>query len=257
MKKTTLILAFALVAIFAWAGNKTECTMKVQGNATMKEVKGAKQNREQKSTERDEALYMIYDINYFCKKLTNDIKAFEAADSLNQIVWKHRDNLNKLSEATLEQFLSKMVSMDNFLQADMTAMNTATWKDSTCKEVVANANQCIYIKNVITKLYEDIFWKKQRVFDAYFVVAEYCKEPAETASEAVKRLLDTPDVCSYIGKQHTYYIGMMKGSLEMLEKINSKSKKLMCVTDEELYEKFASDQTDQYNFHYKVESFAE
>lgn len=247
MKKITLFLTFALVAIFAWAGNTTD-----------KEVKSVKQNCEQESTERNEALRLIHDIDYYCKKLAANIKAIETSDSLSQIVWKHRNKLNKLSEDTLEEFINKMISMGEFLPADITAKNTATWKDSTCKEVAATANPCIYVQNVVKKIYEDIYWKKQRVFDELMAVVVYCKDPADTPAEAVKRLLDTPEVRSYIGKQHLYNIGMLKGTLEMLTKINSKNKKLMRVTDEELLEMFASDhQTEEYDFHYKVEDFAD
>lgn len=240
MKKTILILALAFAVNFAWAGNKSGRATKVQGNV-----------------ERSEALWMINDINDFCDQLTDDVKAFEEADSLSQIVWKHRDSLDKLSEETLEAFMGKLMSMDSFIPANLTATNTVAWKDAACKKVAANTKQYISFKNGVIKIYEDIFWKKQRMFDTFLTIVEYGKTPAKTPAEMVKRMLDTPEICSFIGKQHVFYINTMKGTLALFEKLNSENKKLMNVTDKELLEMFGNDHTESYSFQYNVKNIIE
>lgn len=235
MKKTTLLLLFSLVAIFAWAGN----------------------NREQKSTERNQALWMIDNINDLCSHLANDIKTYEAADSLNEVVWEHRDNLDKLSKENLEQFVNKLISIKFFPTANLTATNPASWKDTACKEVAVNTNLYIFIQNTITKIYDDIYWKKQRIFDTFITITEYSKEPAETNTETVKRLLDTPEVRSFIGKQNIFYINALKVCLEVLKKLNSKNKELMQVTDDELSKMFDSIQTVEFSYPNDIESIIE
>lgn len=204
-------------------------------------IASPKKHREQGVKERNEALWMINNINNFCKKLTEDIKTLEAADSLNDIVWKQRDSLDKLSKDTLELFIGKLVSVEWYAPDNIAVINTAMWTDNACKQVVANANKYNSIKQFVIKTYDDILWKKQRMFDMLLTITEYSKAPAETSVETVKRMLESSETCSFIGKQHLYYINLLKGALEVLKKMNSKNKELMKVTDGELSEMFADD----------------
>lgn len=201
----------------------------------------SKQNREQEQAERNETLWMVNDINNFCKTLTANIKTLEAEDSLNDIVWEHRDSLDKLSKDTLELFLSKFVSSGWYAPVNMVSMNTATWKDAACKQVAVNVHKCNSIKQAVVKTYDDILWKKQRILDLFLTVSGYSKNPADTPAEIVERMLDSPETCSFIGKQHVYYINALKAFLEMLEKTNSKNKEVLLVTDEDLTKMFGND----------------
>lgn len=253
MKKTTLILSFVLATIFAWADNKTESLTEMRTNATATEVKETKQQGKQAPTKQRDVLRVINEIDNFCKNLASDIKELEAADSLNEFVWKHRDSLDNLPKDTLKLFLNSLrsVRLASYPPINIHAVNTDTWKDIVSEEVAEYADDYFVCKIVLTKMY-DAFWeKKQRINDVYYAEVEYSKDKVETAAEEVRRMLASPEVRSLFGQQ-PMFCAIMKAARSSLRSMNASNKNLMRVTDKELSEMFGDEQTADGGLSFRV-----
>ena len=253
MKKTTLILTFVLAATIAWADNKAECLTRVQANAAAKGTTSFKQQGKKEKTERKDVLRVINEIDCFCKNLASDIKVLEAADSLNEFVWEHRDSLDNLPKDTLKLFLDNLrsIQLTSYPPISIHTVNTDAWKDIVSKEVVEYAEYYFAYKIVLTKMY-DAFWeKKQRINDIYCAEVEYSQDKVETTAEEVKRMLASPEVRSLFGQQ-PMFCAVMKGTRSSMKSMNASNKNLMQVTDKDLSEMFGNEQTADGGISFRV-----
>lgn len=241
MKKTTLILTFVLAATIAWADNKGESLTKAQVKEEAKETTSFKQQSKKEKTERKDVLRVIREIDCLCENLASDIKVFEAADSLNEFIWDHRDSLDNLSKDTLELFLSNLNSIEltSYPPVNLYGMTTDTWKDIVNKDVAESVEYFLTTKIILTKMY-DAFWeKKERVSDIFYAEVMYSKDKVETTAEAVKRMLDSPEVRSIFRKQ-SILCAIMKSTRSSFMSMNENNKNLMQVTDKDLSEMFGN-----------------
>ncbi len=211
-----------------------------------------KKQSKPKPTKQEDVLQVIYEIDNQCEKLDADIKAIEAADSLNEFVWDHRDSLDSMSKDTLELFLSNLISLqlDSYPPENAPTVNTDTWKGIVSEEVVDCVNIYLAYKITIKKMYDDYWEKKQRIADTFYAEVEYSKDEVETPAEAVKKMLDSPEIRSLFGKQ-PIFCSILKAVRSTLKSMNTSNKNLMQVTDKELSEMFSNKHTGLGGISYK------
>lgn len=202
------------------------------------------QQSKKEKAERKDVLRTIYEIDNFCKKLASDIKVLEAADSLNEFVWEHRDSLNYLSEDTLDLFVSNLASTQiHFPLTNEHATNTDAWKDIVNEEVVKYVEAYFDFKAALLKLYNAFWEKKLRILDVCFAELKYSPNEPKTSAEKAKRMLASPEVRSSFGTLPIFY-GMMKATRSTLKSMNTSNKNLLQVTDKDLSEMFGKEKED-------------
>lgn len=202
------------------------------------------QDCEQKRMERKEALWVIYDIDGFCKVLETDIKSFEAATALNGYVWKHKDSIDQMSKDTLNRFVSNLISVayldfDNTVENIFTT-NIDTWKNIGNQDFVSLAGYCFSLKKEMREMYSQLTKRESQIYSTLRVIDRYSYDHAQSKQEFVERILQSEDVRMFFGELERF-VDMMKVTLATMEEKNAKNKELMHVTDEELAKCFGDD----------------
>ena len=202
------------------------------------------QNCEQRRMERKEALWVIYDIDGFCKVLETDIKNFESANSLNEYVWEHRDSIDQIPNDSLNRFVGNLSSVayldyDNTVE-NIFASNIDTWKNIGNQDFISLAGYCFSLKKEMREMYSQITKKEYRLYSTLRVIDHYSYDHAQSKHEFIERILQSEEVQHFFGDVDRF-IDIMKITLAAMKEKNAKNKELMHVTDEELAKYFGDD----------------
>lgn len=194
--------------------------------------------REQRATERTAALMVIHNLERFCDELEGTVKTLQAVDSVNMKVLDAKDQLETVPEDTLEMFVRGIFSF-HYATNDETAetifsSNIEIWKSIGNSEFIELAGQCFSAKRLMVKFQERLETEKNTLTDMFLKTVVYADKPAESAPEVAATVLRSATFCSFITKQHEFYLQGMQEGLKVLRKQTDDCKRLMNVTDEEL-----------------------
>jgi hypothetical protein len=211
------------------------------------------ENREKKATERTAALMVIHNLDVFCDDLEETTKDLQAVDSINMKVLAAKDRLETVPEDTLELFVGNFFSFQ-FSPNDQTAetifsSNIETWKSIDNSEFIELAGQCFSAKRFLVKFQERLEAEKNDLTDMFMKTVVYADKPTKSVPEIAASMLHSAAFCSFIKKQHDFYLQGMQQGLKVLLKQTDNCKRLMDVTDEELQLFGYNDETQESQRH--------
>ena len=194
--------------------------------------------REQQATERTAALMVIHNLDGFCDDLDEALKDLQAADSINIKVLAAKDRLEAVSEDTLELFVRGIFTF-RYDISDQTAetifsSNIETWKSIGSSAFIELAGMCFSQKRLLVKFNDGLEAEKNALVDMFLKTIIHADKPVESVPEIAATVLRSPTFCSFITKQHEFYLRGMQEGLKLLRKQTDNCKRLMDVTDEEL-----------------------
>ena len=194
--------------------------------------------REKQDMERTAALMVIHNLDSFCEELDETVKVLQPIDSICTKVLDAKDRLETVPEDTLQLFVSGFLS-HFFYTYDQTAetifsSNIETWKSIDNRAFIELAGNCFSGKRLIVKFQERLEAEKNDMTDLFLKTTVFADKPAESVHEKAATILRSATFCSFIKKQHSFYLPSLKQGLNLLRKNTDKCKQMMSVTDEEL-----------------------
>ena len=196
------------------------------------------EHREKQETERTAALMVIHNLDSFCEELDETVKDLQPIDSICTKVLAAKGRLETISEDTLQMFVSSFLT-HHFYTHDQTAenifsSNIETWKSIDNREFIELAGNCFSGKQVIVKLQDRLEAEKNELTDLYLKTIVYADKPVESVQEKAALILSSATFCTYIEKQHSFYLNGLRLGVKLLHEQTNKCKQMMNVTDEEL-----------------------
>lgn len=205
------------------------------------------ERREQKQMERKEALWVIYDIDEFCKGVGKDLELYKKINSVNMLVWANRKNLDQLPADTLNFFLDNLyttyfLSRDNTVENIFTT-NIDTWKNIDNQNFVRLAGYCFSVKKEL----REVFWQLNKEYYnlncKVVLMYSYSFYQFKSTYEFIEQVIKSEEFRSLIGKLE-YIVSASEQMVADMEEANAKNKKLMHVTDEDLSKMFGNIESD-------------
>jgi hypothetical protein len=194
--------------------------------------------REKQETERTAALMVIHNLNNFIEGLDETVSYLQATDSINMRVMDAKDRLNTVSEDTLQMFVSGILNQ-HFSTHDETAetifsSNIETWKSIDNREFIELAGDCFSAKRLMIKFQERLEAEKYDLTDLFLKTVYFADRQGVSTQESAAMILRSATYCSYIKRQHDFYLKGLEQGLHVLREQTGKCKRLMNVTDDEL-----------------------
>lgn len=203
--------------------------------------------REKQEMERTAALMVIHNLDSFCEELDETVKGLQPIDSICAKVLDAKDRLETVPEDTLQLFVNSFLS-HFFNTYDQTAetifsSNIETWKSIDNREFIELVGNCFSGKRLIVKFQERLQAEKNDMTDLFLKTIVFADKPAESVHEKAAAILRSATFCTFIKKQHSFYLPSLKLGLNILREKTDKCKQMMNVTDEELQQFDGNDVT--------------
>jgi hypothetical protein len=196
--------------------------------------------RERQEMERTAALMVIHNLDSFCEDLDEAVKDLQPIDSICFKVLGAKDRLETIPEDTLDMFVNSFLS-HSFNTHDQTtetifSSNIETWKSIDNREFIDLAGNCFSAKKLMVKFQERLEEEKNDLTDLFLKTIAFGDKPPKSVHEKAAAILRSATFCTFIVKQHSFYLYGFKTGQKLLREKTEKCKQMMNVTDEELQE---------------------
>ena len=190
--------------------------------------------------ERTAALMVIHNLDSFCEDLDEAVKDLQPIDSICFKVLGAKDRLETIPEDTLDMFVNSFLS-HSFNTHDQTtetifSSNIETWKSIDNREFIDLAGNCFSAKKLMVKFQERLEEEKNDLTDLFLKTIAFGDKPPKSVHEKAAAILRSATFCTFIVKQHSFYLYGFKTGQKLLREKTEKCKQMMNVTDEELQE---------------------
>ena len=175
--------------------------------------------RERQEMERTAALMVIHNLDSFCEDLDEAVKDFE--DTLDMFV---------------NSFLSHSFNTHDQTTETIFSSNIETWKSIDNRQFIDLAGNCFSAKKLMVKFQERLEEEKNDLTDLFLKTIAFGDKPPKSIHEKAAAILRSATFCTFIVKQHSFYLYGFKTGQKLLREKTEKCKQMMNVTDEELQE---------------------